>query len=75
MYDELTRSVEDGLAPPLALRAATATPAQVFGLADRGRVEVGRRADLVLVRGNPTQDISDIANIEAVWKRGTLLER
>lgn len=75
MYDEITRSVEDGLTPVEALRGATATPARIFHLDDRGRIAPGRRADLVLVRGDPTVQISDIANIEAVWKSGRQLDR
>ncbi len=39
--------IEAGVAPELALRAASTTPARLLGLADRGTIEVGRRADLV----------------------------
>jgi len=56
-----------------APRAATALPAQRFGLADRGRIEPGKRADLVLVGGDPTRTISDTLSIRAVWRQGTQL--
>jgi imidazolonepropionase len=38
-----------GLSPPQAMHAATAGGAHVLGLTDRGRIEVGMRADLVLL--------------------------
>ena len=48
MHDELALLVRAGLSPQAALRAATADPADVFGLDDRGRIAAGKRADLVL---------------------------
>jgi imidazolonepropionase-like amidohydrolase len=53
-----------------ALRSATSVAARRFRMEDRGRIEVGRRADLVLVRGDPTQDIEALRHIEGVWKAG-----
>lgn len=69
LHDELRLLTVAGWTPAEALRAATALPAQRFGLADRGRIEPGRRADLVLVGGDPT--ISDTLSIRAVWRQGT----
>jgi hypothetical protein len=54
-----------------ALRAATSTPARRFGLADRGRILEGLRADLLLVDGDPTWHISDTLDLRQVWRRGT----
>jgi imidazolonepropionase-like amidohydrolase len=59
-----------GLTPSEALTAATAAPARAFHLADRGRIAPGLRADLLLVRGDPTTHLSDIENLVAVWKDG-----
>lgn len=73
MYDELHRAVEDGLSPIEALRDATNTASGTFGLRDRGKVKPGARADLLLVRGDPTSTITDIRHIVAVWKRGSLV--
>lgn len=53
--------------PHEALTAATHLPARTFRLDDRGAIEVGARADLVLVRGDPIQDISSTQNIARVW--------
>jgi imidazolonepropionase-like amidohydrolase len=49
------------------LRAATELAATVFGLADRGVIEPGRRADLVLLDGDP---IADIRAIRRIWIGG-----
>jgi imidazolonepropionase-like amidohydrolase len=53
-----------------ALHAATKLPAATFGLADRGRIEAGARADLLLVRGDLREDISQVLATEAVFKAG-----
>lgn len=45
-----------------------------MGLEDRGTIAVGKLADLLLVRGAPDQDISDIQNVKAVIKRGKPVE-
>lgn len=67
---ELELLVRAGLSPAEALRAATSLPAEVFGLTDRGRVVPGLRADLVLVTGDPTTDITATADLVDVWRRG-----
>jgi imidazolonepropionase-like amidohydrolase len=43
--------------------------------ADFGTIEVGKRADLVLVRGDPLADIEAVGAIDAVVKGGQLLDR
>jgi imidazolonepropionase-like amidohydrolase len=74
LHRELQYLVAAGLTPAEALTAATATPARRFGLDDRGRIAVGRRADLLLVDGDPLEDISNTLNIRGVWRRGVRLE-
>ncbi len=73
LHHELQLLVAAGLTPIEALRAATATPARRFGLGDRGRIAPGARADLLLVDGDPTTNISDTLSIRAVWRRGVQL--
>lgn len=75
MHRELQLLVDAGLSPSQALTAATATPAEVFGLSDRGRIEPGLRADLVLVQGDPSQHIRASRQIELVVKRGRIIDR
>ena len=62
--------VEAGFSPTEALRAATSLPAQRFGLTDRGTAKAGARADLLLVTGDPTSNISGTLSIRSVWRRG-----
>jgi imidazolonepropionase-like amidohydrolase len=62
--------VGSGLTPAEALRGATSLAAGTFGLTDRGVIAPGRRADLVLVAGDPTQDIAATRNIRGVWIGG-----
>jgi hypothetical protein len=58
-----------------ALHSATAAPAAAFHLDDRGTIAVGKRADLVLVDGDPTSDIRRTRDIVAVWKAGHAIDR
>ena len=75
LHGELELLVEAGLTPAEALRAATSAPAGVFGLKDRGRLAPGLRADLVLVDGDPSQDIRATRAIVGIWKAGLAVER
>lgn len=69
-HDELRLLVEAGLTPVEALRSATVEPAEFFGFTDRGIIEAGRRADLLLIDGDPTQDIAATRAIRGVWVAG-----
>ncbi|WP_424952625.1 amidohydrolase family protein [Deinococcus sp.] len=73
LHHELQLLVAAGLTPTEALRSATSTPARRFNLNDRGRIAPGRRADLLLVDGDPTTTISDSLSIREVWRRGVRL--
>lgn len=75
LHRELELLVASGLTPAAALAAATATPARIFKLEDRGRIAAGLRADLVLVNGDPTRDILATRDIVGVWKRGLAVDR
>ncbi|WP_406350657.1 amidohydrolase family protein [Streptomyces sp. NBC_00658] len=74
-HGELALLVAAGLTPAEALTAATAAPADAFALTDRGRIAPGLRADLLLVDGDPTQDITALRDITALWRRGARVER
>src|SRR6266700_6876109 len=67
--------VRCGLSPEQALTAATSAPARVWRLSDRGRIAAGLRADLLLVRGDPTRDITSTREIEQIWLAGALVDR
>lgn len=75
MHDELAWLVEAGLTPAEALASATAKAATAFGLADRGRIVTGQRADLLLVEGDPTRDITATRAIAMLWKNGRAVDR
>ena len=75
LHHELELLVAAGVSNLDALRAATILPAKWFGLGDRGVVEVGKRADLVLVEGDPLLDIRDTKRIVRVWCKGVEVDR
>jgi hypothetical protein len=52
-----------------------ASTADAFSLSDRGRIVVGRRADLVMVRGNPIDDVIATRDIVRVWRAGVALRQ
>ncbi|HLK56063.1 MAG TPA: amidohydrolase family protein [Chthonomonadaceae bacterium] len=70
LHRELELLVQSGLKPTEALAAATSEPARFFGFHDRGRIAKGFRADLVLIQGDPSVDITTTRNIVGVWKLG-----
>ena len=70
--------MSSGAGKTIAVILQEAAPAEVaplimtaFGLTDRGVIAPGRRADLVLVDGDPTRDISATRNIRGVWIGGS----
>ena len=75
MHMELRLLVEAGLTNQQALAAATSVPAKHFSLTDRGRISRGLRADLILVEGDPTEDVKNVARIVGVWKGGHAIDR
>lgn len=75
LHHELELLVSTGMTPVQVLAAATSLPARLFRLDDRGRIAPGLRADLLLVRGDPTVDVRQARDIVAVWKEGRRLDR
>ncbi len=80
LHEELEHLVAAGLTPSEALFCATSLPAQIWSdllgvPRTYGTIEPGMRADLLLVRGDPTTNIEDSQQIEAVFLRGQLLRR
>lgn len=73
LHRELELLTGAGLTPREALTASTSVPAHHFGLTDRGRIAPGQRADLVLVDGDPTRDITATRAVREVWRRGVRL--
>jgi imidazolonepropionase-like amidohydrolase len=77
LHEELAKLVEAGMPPGAALRAATYDNARFLAGpdADFGEVAPGRRADLLLVTGDPTADIAATQHITHVWLDGVVLVR
>jgi imidazolonepropionase-like amidohydrolase len=74
LHDELQEFVNDGLTPYQALQTATLNAARYFRQnSEFGTIEVGKRADFVMVGGNPLKDISYTRKIEGVMVRGRWL--
>lgn len=73
MSDELRQLVSAGLEPYDALRAATADAAKFIKRDDLGTIEVGKSADLVLLRGDPLRDIDNVDLRAGVMLRGRWL--
>jgi hypothetical protein len=68
---EVELLVEAGFSPVEAVKIATLNGATYLGLADRiGTVAVGKNADLMIVKGDPSKTITDIENVEIVFKDG-----
>ena len=77
LHLELTKLVEAGLTPGEALRAATWENARFIGGdgADFGEIAVGKRADLLLVDGDPVDHIGDLGKIAQLVLDGAALTR
>lgn len=71
LHDELAYFVAAGMTPQQALAAATSGPAEFLGLEHEfGRIEVGKRADMILLEANPLQDIGNLRRQAGVVVRG-----
>jgi len=78
LHRELALLVETGMTPAQVIRAATLDGARFLtgnDDPDFGTVAVGKRADLLLVEGNPAFNISALTRIRTVMKNGVVLER
>ena len=68
---ELELLVEAGFSPLEAIHIATYNGAQYLGDLDKvGTIAAGKQADLVVIKGDPSQKIEDIENVEIVFKDG-----
>ena len=71
---ELGLWVRDGATPWQAIQAATRNAAAVCGVADSmGTVEVGKTADLIVIGGNPLDDVNNVRRLQLVFKDGRIV--
>ena len=69
--EEFALMVRNGMAPAAAIRSATVDAAELLGQSSSiGTIEVGKNADIIAVRGDPTQDVRLLENVGFVMKHG-----
>lgn len=72
---EIELYVQAGFTPMEAIQAATLVPARAMGMEkDSGTIEAGKRADVILVDGNPLANISDIRKVSTVFAAGKMYQ-
>jgi imidazolonepropionase-like amidohydrolase len=73
LWREIKAHVDMGMSPQRAIMAATRVNArEVLGLPDRGTIEPGKLADVIVVNGNPLFDIVALSHVEVVVKDGVI---
>jgi imidazolonepropionase-like amidohydrolase len=72
---EIELHVQAGFTPMEAIQSATVVAAQAMGMEkESGTIEAGKRADVILVDGNPLENISDIRKVTAVFAAGKMYQ-
>ena len=72
LHSEISMLAEAGLSNMDALRAATGRAAEALWRDDLGTIEAGKRADVLLVQGDPLEDIGALRRIDRVIKDGVV---
>lgn len=72
---EIELYVQAGMSPMAAIQSATIVAARAMKLdSDSGTIEAGKRADMILVNGNPAENISDIRKVAKVVTNGWMYD-
>ena len=72
---ELELMVDAGMTPSQVIVAATSRAAEYLGLADRGTLAAGKRADLLVLDANPLDDIRNTRRIAKMYLAGVEVDR
>jgi len=73
MWREMSALVDSGMTPIQVISAATKTNAEILGVfAERGSLEPGKQADILVVAGNPLEDIETLGRVALIAKGGAL---
>jgi len=75
LHTELNWLVRAGLTPLQALHSATGAARKLFPIEQRGTLQVGAPASMLLLSGNPLTDITQTLNIANIWKNGVMFTR
>lgn len=70
LYKELKLISEAGIPNIDVIKGATSYTAKAFGLENLGFLQKGFKADMILINGDPFENIEDISKVETVWKLG-----
>ena len=73
---EMYLLTQNGMTNAQVLKAATKVNAKICGLDSVcGIIDPGKSADLVLLAGNPLEEIGNVGKVQAVFKQGELLSK
>ncbi len=75
LYKEMKLLAEAGISNIDVLKAATSNPILRFKLEKRGFIKENYIADMILIDGNPLENIEDIGKINTIWKSGKIVKR
>ena len=75
IHAELMLLVDAGLTSEQALYSSTGAVGKIFPVGQRGTLAIGAPASMILLKGNPFDDISNTQNIDKIWKNGFQITR
>lgn len=74
LFIELDIYSKGGLSNIEILKTVTSNPSKVFGLDEIGIIREGMSVNMLLVEGNPIEDLKYLTNIKHIWKNGELVK-
>ncbi|MBL4941457.1 MAG: CIA30 family protein [Colwellia sp.] len=75
LHNELQALVKSGLSPAQVINAATIDAASIINAPELGQLKQGFQASFILLTQNPLDDITQLSNIQAVYKSGHKVDR
>lgn len=75
LIEELLIYSDAGISNIEVLKTVTGNPSEEFGLKDIGRIEVGLAANLLLIEGNPIENLSHLKEIKQIWRNGEAIKQ
>lgn len=75
LHEEMQYLSECGISNVDVLKSATSNVSKAFRLGNKGFIKEGGSADLLLIDGDPTENISTISRIIGIWKQGVKIEQ